>query len=130
MIPIQTKVASGVLGTIIYIPLISACYALAGHAYARLAYLPPNEVSRALAIWAAAETAILTISLTFSENSVIKFFIKTIIMIVSTKVGIQILQKKGLIGSKLAMFIIALQIASIFKTFINLVRTLSSLEFT
>src|ERR1700760_1758805 len=83
-----------------------------GYVYGKLANLPAGQVAKAYAIWSVAEYALCAVGESFTENKVGKSVIGFTISTLTTAVAITELRKRGLMGDKMMIFTIILQVLS------------------
>jgi hypothetical protein len=112
MTSIPARLIGGTVNAVLTTPFSAAFGALSGYVYAKLADLPANEVAKAWAIWSAARSALITFSTALVEGGTAKAFLTTVITGISTAVGINELQKRELIGHKMVVFLIVVQVFS------------------
>jgi hypothetical protein len=108
------RFADGVIGATITAPFVALGDALIGGAligyiYGKLADLPADQVAKAWAIWNVAEVALTTLSATFTENKTAQALIRATILTLTTAIGIQELQKRGLVGENMVILLIAIR---------------------
>lgn len=103
------RVVTGIVGSVMASPFVAVAGALGGFIYAKFADLPANQVAKAWAAWSVAESALLNLSATLTENKRAKAFIRAIVMTITTTIGIKELQKRELIGPKMIIFLIAIR---------------------
>lgn len=113
MASIGTRLVNGIVGSIVASPFVAAGGALCGYIYGKFADLPAAQVAKAVAVWNVAETALLTLTATLTENKSAQAFIRAVVLTISTAVGIQELQKRELIGAKMTIFLITMRALAI-----------------
>ncbi len=113
---IITNTFDGVVAGLQSIPPNALPTALGGIVYAKLADLPVKQVAIAYAVWAAAEAALLNfVANVFKDYPRMSMFSQISITIGSTYIGISEIEKRGLIGNKLKIFLIVLQALNVFQ---------------
>jgi uncharacterized membrane protein len=108
------RLVNGIVGSAIAVPFVATGGALCGFIYAKLADLPAGQVAKAWAIWNAAESALMTMIATFTENKTTQAFIRATVLTISTIIGMNELQKRDLIGPKMTVFLIAIRALGVF----------------
>lgn len=98
-----------VLGVTLISTWVGMGGALCGYIYAKLADLPCDQVAKAWAVWNAAETALVIIAVTFTENHRTQKVITATILGITTTIGIQVLQKRNLIEKYMVISLIAIR---------------------
>lgn len=113
MASIATRCISGTMAAMVSAPISAAFGALTGFIYAKLAHLPQGQVAKAWAVWSAAHTALIAFSQVLIEGNVAKAVTATVINVASTAIGIQELQKRDLIGKKMVIFLVVMQVLAV-----------------
>lgn len=115
MITFSERFMNGIEVAICQSPVVAVSAGLCGYIYATLANLPAIPVAKAAAIWMVAEQSILTVSRALiTKNPARRAILQATILIGSTAIGIQELQKRGLIGNKMVIFLIIMRTAGVF----------------
>ncbi len=107
------RVCGGIVGITLMTPITGGVGALAGFVYAKFADLPVGQVAKAWAIWFAVQDAFMRLAVTFTENPSTQALIKAAIVTTSTIIGIEELQKRGVLGHIMAIVLVALNTLNI-----------------
>jgi hypothetical protein len=102
----RIRLAEGITEAIASAPFVACGGVLFGYVYSKLADLPPLQVVKAWAIFQVAENALIILGCAFTENFSIQAGIKATVLVTST-FSIRLLQKREIIGEKMAIFLIA-----------------------
>jgi hypothetical protein len=124
MVSIAGRVIGGTVSAAVAAPFFAVCGAFVGYVYAKLADLPANQAAKAWAVWSAAQTALATFSQALVEGKLAKACVTTTVSVITTAIGINELQKRGLIGHKMIVFFAVMQVFSV----IGLLAQLTSKE--
>lgn len=113
MASFRLRVCGGLIGAAIMTPIASGAGALAGYIYAKLADLPAGRAAQACAVWLAVENALMTLAAAISEKPSTQVLIKIAVFTITSIIGIQELQKRGILGDKMVTFLIVLRALAI-----------------
>jgi hypothetical protein len=109
MTSIPERFLRGTIESVYSAPFVAGGSALFGFVYAKLADLPASEVAKAWAIWGLAQNTLMTFSDNLIEHNVAKRLFQVTITSASTYIGIQECRKRGLMGDKMMIVLIAFQ---------------------
>lgn len=87
--------------------VVGAIGATGGYFYAKLADLPAGQVAKAFAIWYTAEAALITLVQAWIKDPTPQVAAYVLIHTATTAIGIHELRKRGLLGNKMIIALIA-----------------------
>lgn len=117
MVSFGSRIGQSLVMVTLQTPFVGAANGLLGYIYSKLADLPPTETAKAWAVWFVAENAFTGLAVAFSEDLSTKKFIKASCILLGGILGISELEKRGLIGHKMTIFIAVMRALAILKTF-------------
>jgi hypothetical protein len=109
------------------VPFVAAAGALFGYAYAAASQLPAQQAAQAWAVWIAAEFALLSLGNVLGSTESSQTTIRATFLSISGYIGIDELNRRGLIRERMKMAIIILRVVLIAGLFIK-ARALVRLE--
>ena len=119
MVDFKTKLSLGIRNTFIAAPFWAAGGALMGFVYGKFAYLPAEQIAKALAIFNVVELALIQIATSFSEEPLHQKTIHTVILMANTFITLFELGRRSLIGQKMMIFLVIIRAFNIYTILIN-----------
>lgn len=99
-----------------------------GFAYAKLSSLPADQVVKAWVVWGEAEMALGCFAVAVTENELAQKWISATIRAVTGAIGITEMQKRGLIGHKMIICIVAFRSLDMFNALVSTLLSFSSVK--
>src|ERR1700761_865543 len=119
MTSFYTTLRANIASAIELTPFAAIPAAIGGYMYGKLANLSAVQVAKAWVIWSVAELYFIKIASTFTNNPNLEKIIQATIIMIFGITGIQELEKRGLIGPKMKIFLIVYRTCQVVITFLE-----------